>query len=274
MVEYYKVLEWNINLESNTNSSIPGFVSKSIIEQEADIVILTEFVHCNNAGDFLKNTFINKGYDYITSENSKNKKVNDIVIAWNKKKLEQDNSQQVFYSNCNKTENTPNFLTVPLKDVKNKNNFRIAGVRITMTPVNRKNYPSDLEFYSAQGSHKYKQMHMIYSTLAMLIAKKTKVLIAGDFNNFQRFTIVNNWNINRITCERGDYCLYTPYGGSWKNDNYPLDHFITKECQMMNYEYNREFTKNNNIYQNGESLEGIKSPNPDHAMLIGTLVIN
>lgn len=92
--------------------------------------------------------------------------------------------------------------------------------------------------------------------------ENAKIIIAGDFNNNRRFTICKDWNMNRLTCESGEYTVYTPEGGSWKvNDEkytFPLDHFITRNCEIKNYIYDKNY---------------IKPSYSDHAMLIGTLIL-
>ena len=281
----YKVLEWNINLRSNKKATIPKFVSEKIIKQKADIVILTEFVHCKNSDDFLRETFQENGYDYVTSENSKvpDKIANDIVIAWNNKKFNKSNGGNV---NCFKCDiNNPNFLYVSLeKSGEGKEKLNIAGIRITLTEYDKKNkypYLNKNDFYKKQAGLRYNEMKMIYHTLDSLISSYDNVLIAGDFNNYKSDTLLTEWNINRLACERKDYCVYTPQGSSWDGDcknEYALDHFITKNCSMENnsIQYNRNFTNcNKKIYYKDckFNLKGINPPYPDHAMLIGTLIL-
>lgn len=277
----YKVLEWNINLQSNKNNSIPDFVSDSIIEQNADIIIITEFVYCKNADVFLKNTFTEKGYDYTTSENSLNSNVNDVLIAWKKDKFIKEN-ESISLCSCNiSTSNIPNFIGIALK-VNNKKLY-VAGIRITMTEYNNhKKHPylSKEAFYKTQAILRCNEMRMIYYTLNKLPESYDKILIAGDFNNYSRYTVREEWNMKKITCGCHGYKPYTPEGGSWDGDcqnEYALDHFITKNCTMKNVKYNRNFTQNDEkIYYKDckYKLKDINPPYPDHAMLIGTLVID
>ena len=69
-----KVLEWNLNLRSDGKNIIPDFVGAAIKEQDADIVVLTEFVFCNKASTFLKKTFPDKDYDYYPKRSMYRKK--------------------------------------------------------------------------------------------------------------------------------------------------------------------------------------------------------
>ena len=345
-----KVLEWNLNLRSNSNYEnpdsngykIPIFVGDAIKNQDADIVILTEFVFCNKASTFLKKTFTDNDYDYYpkrsmyrkktqvnedekeprvneilidernkqaaASADEKEPRVNEILIAWKKDRIKKDriklwkNSEnEIYRQDCSKSEDVPNLLIIPLSVERLK--LWVAGVRITMT--SKKQPPKDktkrTDFYIQQAELRYNEMKMVYYHLDKKTGDKSRVLIAGDFNNYRRGTPRKEWNFNRITCNRGDYTPYTPNGDSWdgeyiKEDNTkktnnednkktnnednkktippaPEDHFITKNCFMENCKYERGFTdtdKTKKIYQ-GDSLFGIEPPNPDHAMLIGTL---
>ena len=260
-----KVLEWNLNLRSNSNYEnsdsngykIPIFVGDAIKNQDADIVILTEFVFCNKASTFLKKTFTDNDYDYYpkrsmyrkktqVNKDEKELRVNEILIAWKKDriKLWKNSENEIYRQDCSKSEDVPNLLIIPLSVERLK--LWVAGVRITMTSKNQppKDKTKRTDFYIQQAELRYNEMKMVYYHLDKKTGDKSRVLIAGDFNNYRRGTPRKEWNFNRITCNRGDYTPYTPNGDSWDK---------TKE-----------------IYQ-GDSLLGIQPPNPDHAMLIGTL---
>ena len=271
-----KVLEWNLNLRSDGKNIIPDFVGAAIKEQDADIVVLTEFVFCKNAEDFLNNTFAN-GYDYYPQKSmyDKNTQVNEILIAWKKDRIKLW-EEEIYRQDCSKSEDVPNLLIIPLSVGECK--LWVAGVRITMTSQNKvlEGKTNLTEFYIQQAELRYNEMKMVYYHLDKKAGDKARVLIAGDFNNYRRGTPRKEWNFNRITCNRGDYTPYTPNGDSWDGDKKfipaPEDHFITKNCFMENCKYERDFTKSTKeIYKNGDRLLGIQPPNPDHAMLIGTL---
>lgn len=272
-----KVLEWNLNLRSNRNNNIPDFVGDAINNQDADIVILTEFVFCENANIFLNKTFLDNDYDYYSKESmyDKNTQVNEILIAWKKDRIKLW-EEEIYRQDCSKSEDVPNLLIIPLSVGECK--LWVAGVRITMTSQNKvlEGKTNLTEFYIQQAELRYNEMKMVYYHLDKKAGDKARVLIAGDFNNYRRGTPRKEWNFNRITCNRGDYTPYTPNGDSWDGDKKyipaPEDHFITKNCFMENCKYERDFTKSTKeIYKNGDRLLGIQPPNPDHAMLIGTL---
>lgn len=298
----YKVLEWNINLRSGYRKFIPKFVAAEIENQNADIVILTEFLHFDNSKckdqdkenyfykseDFLKKTFKDNGYDYITSMSGLTFKANDVVIAWKLDKFIKNNDNQVCYFTCDiNNPNIPNFIVVCLNSIIEEKAIYVAGIRVTMTEYgSSNNYPylqgsKNKYFYSTQAVLRYNEMRMIYYTLNKLTKSDDKILIAGDFNNYSRNTVREEWNMKKITCGCHGYKPYTPSkGGSWDGDcknEYALDHFITKNCIMKYVDYNRDFTKNDKkIYYKDckYKLKDIKPPYPDHAMLIGTLVVD
>ena len=290
MKEEYKVIEWNIDMAVN-GEFIPVFVSEAIAKEEADIVILTEFAFCkdeNNQGmsaaDFLKKTFSDKGYDYYPKFPTKNtqNRADEVLIAWKREKFSVDKSCRIFSAVCSPYKNVPNFLAVPLIDADGKNKLIAAGVRITMTTARRPTEPSPTElakYYQKQAQLRYKEMMMVYAVLEMISEKDTKVLIAGDFNNYRRGTKIQEWNMDRITCGEKKYTAYTPAGGSCdistNGTEFPEDHFITRSCEIKDPDYNRGFTAyDRSIYRNGNSLYGIKPPYPDHAMLTGTLILD
>ena len=275
----YKILEWNVNLQSNTNNEIPAFVGKAIENIKADIVILTEFVFCENAEDFLQDTFVKNGYDYYPK--AKTTSVNEVLIAWKTSKLTLGDEKTIYYEKCSKDLDVPNFLTLPLVTTDGEI-LRVAGVRITMTTENEtvaKAEDRDIN-YEKQAKLRYSEMKKVYDELAKLTDDDSVVLIAGDFNNYRRYTRRPEWNYKKITCKRKEYTSYTPKGDSYDGDGKkfppaPEDHFITKNCCIKDYSYNRDFALfDTSIYRRGkDNFRGIDSPNPDHAMLIGTLII-
>ena len=277
----YKILEWNVNLQSNTNNEIPVFVGKAIENIKADIVILTEFVFCKNAHKFLQDTFAKHGYDYYPKAKTAIYEVNEILIAWKKDKLTLGDEKTIYNEVCREDWNVPNFLTISLVTTDGEI-LRVAGVRITMTTENEtvaKAEDRDIN-YEKQAKLRYSEMKKVYDELAKLTDDDSVVLIAGDFNNYRRYTRRPEWNYKKITCEREYYTSYTPKGDSYDGDGKkfppaPEDHFITKNCCIKDYSYNRDFALfDTSIYRRGkDNFRGIDSPNPDHAMLIGTLII-
>ena len=270
----YTILTWNINGRSSSSGYIPGFVGRAILEKEADIVILTEFVFCNgtagdaekkNAFEFLENIFVKNGYDYYPKEPTKNTEnhVNEILIAWKTDCFNLNPAGQIFSAVCSKERNVPNFLTISLIEKKTGTPLRVAGVRITMTTVGSENYPE-------QARLRYREMEMVYNVLELL--SEDCVLIGGDFNNYRRNTIRPEWNIHQLTCGREEYTSYTPDGDSYDGLHgappVPEDHFIAKGCTVLEYDYCRDFATGNPVYPKAPSLRYVHPPIPDHAMLI------
>ena len=61
----YKIIEWNINQATNKdgNNIIPAFVGEELINQNADVIILTEFCFCRNVVNFFTSVFKKNKYD-------------------------------------------------------------------------------------------------------------------------------------------------------------------------------------------------------------------
>lgn len=236
----YKIIEWNINQATNKNGEniIPRFVASEIEEQDADIVVLTEFCFCSNAKRFLTSVFNKNGYDYFPKEptqNTKNKQ-NEVIIAWKKAAFSLGDTPFCLTSSFDN--NVPNFTSVTLK---NENNiiFTIAGARITMALKIKHNTD-----YEKQAELRKKQMEQIYNELK----SKNKVIVAGDFNNYRRGTSLS-WNINQLTCDQKEYICHTPTGQSINAEKvfstayeFAEDHFITKSIELTDEQYDRNFT--------------------------------
>lgn len=229
----YKILVWNINQATDRyrRNNIPDFVRDELINKSADIVILTEFCHCNNSEVFIKETFTNKGYDYRFT-NNKTDKQNDVLIAW---KQELFKFQSVEVIKTTKVNNMPNFLIVHLKN-NSGNKVSIAGLRITL-----KSYINRRE-------------QMVYALEK--VKDYENIILGGDFNNLRRGTAIKEWNLNEILkiCNKYEFDLHTPEGQSIYQEQaqsldfeFAEDHFITKgtNIKMREYYYDRGFTKKN-----------------------------
>lgn len=273
----YNIIEWNINMRSNVTKDIPeliyNVIDKKYKNNQADIVVLTEFVLGRNSEDFFE-LLKNIGYDYSCTDcNSKisdGKNVNEVLIMWDRNKFELNESKEKFSNNRERGENSPDFLSLCLIDKKHGISFRIAGVRITIN--------SNVKNYKSEGEHRYAQMLSVYKELDKITDENEKIVICGDFNYFRRNTTVESWNIGRLNCGKEEYSVFTPDGSSIdcinSNSDFPEDSFITKNCRVCDCKYERDFIEQNpQIYKQGEKLKGIPIGYPDHAILTGTIIL-
>lgn len=59
-----------------------------------------------------------------------------------------------------------------------------------------------------------------------------------------------------------------------KEYEFAEDHFITKNCALNEYAYNRDFvSRDSDVYKNGKNLKNIGEGYLDHAILIGKLSV-
>lgn len=184
-----KICVWNINSATNKNIFTPEFVGEEIEYQDSDFFILTEFCKTQNYKSFIQKYFVNKGYDYVLSNNPANH--NDILVAWKKDRntvIEKVNNIETNYT-------TPNFAYVKLQDTRGFE-FVLAGVRIT------------IESYE----NREKQLRSVLDTLKL----NDKVIIGGDFNCLRRGTTEKKWNISILSqiSEQAGFKLVTPKGQS------------------------------------------------------------
>ena len=75
-----KVLGWNINQRSGLGKEIPEFVLQELLEQDADVIVLTEVVKNDSLLVFLQKMH-EAGYE---SAISKNEDTNEVCIGTRK----------------------------------------------------------------------------------------------------------------------------------------------------------------------------------------------
>lgn len=255
MGEKYKVIEWNINQRSGFGSEyIPEFVSDEIIEQKADVIVLTEFFWCSNAEDFLKKTFTDHGYSYDTSTNED---TNNVVIAWLNSKLTKiDVDKSVITMGNN---NVPNYLRVDLKELDG-NVFSVVGVRIRIvSSIQRK-----------------EEMKFILDKLKEI---SNPIILTGDFNNNRRATIDPNWSLKVIDeMIEKNFTRYTPSGQSIYQENamcgynyeFAEDHIMVRDMIIYEESYDRNFVcKALEYYPWGKDFKDVGPGYPDHAIVKG-----
>ena len=262
-----KICVWNINSATNKNIFTPEFVGEEIKYQDSDFFILTEFCKTRNYKSFIQTYLVNKGYDYVLSNNTANH--NDILVAWKKDRytmLEKVNNIETNHT-------TPNFAYVKLKDT-NGFEFVLSGVRIT------------IESYE----NREKQLRFVLDTLKSY----DRVIIGGDFNCLRRGTTKRKWNISILSqiSKQAGFKLVTPKGQSIFEENaiseeyeFAEDHFVVKNMLIENEVYDRDFTdRYKDVYTHGKNFSvydfasrrkmwsiNFGSGIPDHAILSGSI---
>ena len=73
-----KVLGWNINQRSGLGKEIPELVFQELLEQDADVIVLTEVVKNESFSVFIQK-MRDAGYE---SAISKNENTNEVCILW------------------------------------------------------------------------------------------------------------------------------------------------------------------------------------------------
>lgn len=258
----YSAMGWNLNQRSGFGGlGIPEFVSDEIADQDADIVVLTEFYNCINADAFLKQTFTDRGYSY---ETTKNEGTNEVVVAWKDccfTKVDVDNTAVTTKDN-----NVPNFLRVDLMDL-NGEVISVIGTRIRI-----------VDYVKRQ-----EEMRFI---LAKAQKISNPIIMIGDFNNNRRETTVPDWSlkvIDSMLTESG-FVRYTPKGQSIYQEKsrrgyayeFPEDHIMVRDMQVEIEDYDRDFVYRalehypwGKDFQSGNYKQAIKPGFPDHAIVKG-----
>lgn len=254
-----KIMVWNINQRSNFRGKkkLAPIIFDEINENNADIVILTEFVKLENYSQFIEQL---ETINYTVMCDPRDSKVNQILIAV-KNKIIGDNPFKIetLPNIDSETQLFPNFLHVSFKYQNEKLN--IIGTRIRI-----KN-SSSLDFQERK-----LQLDTLTSYLDTLGGA---VLVAGDWNNgyfkdeetplsysgksreFYSYPLLRE-ETNSINFE-----IHTPEEStSWKN--FKLDHILTKGLNLINPMYSWNFTKRESYQPNTLGI-------PDHAILTATI---
>ena len=264
-----KVIGWNINQRSGMGKGIPELVPQELLEQDSDIIVLTEVVKNDSFPVFLQK-MRKAGYESATS---KNETTNEVCILW-KAELYQlltvDDSLITAMENDN-----PNYLSVQLKDHEGKT-FNVVGYRIR---VGNKETTGEYE-------GRARQMRIVTEKLAAL---NGPALVVTDSNNLRRGATIKEWNLSVLDSMLADvgFIRNTPAGSSIfaetaRSTEYEFaeDHIIAKGVEVRDVEYDRNFVKRDpDVYIWGKDftkhIEGtshneyIPVGYPDHAIVKG-----
>lgn len=260
-----KVLGWNINQRSGLGRAIPELVLQELLEQDADVIVLTEVVKNDSLSVFLQK-MREAGYGSAISKN-------EVCILW---KVEYYQLLKVDDSLITAKENdNPNYLMVELKN-QNDKKFNVVGYRIR---VGSKESTNEYE-------GRARQMKIVTEKLALLTGP---TMVVTDSNNLRRGATRKEWNLSILDSMlvAVGFKRNTPEGSSIYAETavspeyeFAEDHIITKEIEISDFEYDRDFVKRNTeVYMWGKDftkrIEGtclykqIRVGFPDHAIVKG-----
>lgn len=280
-VSKLKIIEWNINQRSGSESKeIPPFIGEEIKKQNADIVVLTEFYKAENWVKFISDTFSSYKYFYTMNPD----KQNDVLIAIkNTHKITHVEYLYSEYGNDN-----PNLLRVDI--IADGKPLTVIGIRIRVSNYGKKpkreDFNTDKDFSEAYskweksfiGEKKWrkKQNNIIINHVRRL---ENPAVIVGDFNCFKSEYIDDIWCMQKVkkTYEDEHYEWNHIDGSSIYSENsgFAEDHIITKDLLVREQIYSRDFaiaSGRKGAYPKGKNFTETRVPNPDHAILIATII--
>ena len=264
-----KVLGWNINQRSGLGKEIPELVLQELLDQDADVIVLTEVVKNDSLSAFIQK-MREAGYESVVS---KNENTNEVCILWKAdlyQLLNVDDSLVTAKENDN-----PNYLMVELKD-QNDKKFNVVGYRI------RVGSRESVDEYEGRA----RQMKIVTEKLAALTGP---TMVVTDSNNLRRGATRKEWNLSILDSMLSEvgFKRNTPEGSSIYAETaaspeyeFAEDHIITKEIEVRDLEYDRDFVKRDTgVYMWGKDftkhIEGTSFYKqicvgfPDHAIVKG-----
>ena len=261
-----KVIGWNINQRSGMGKGIPQFVIDELIDQNADIIVLTELFQHSTIGNFWAE-MERAGYQHAVTQNNG---TNEVGILWKRDVYTfhaVDDSVVTTMKN-----NHPNFLLVDLED-QNGQFLTVAGFRIRMVDY----------------SQRAEELKIVVNKAK---EKKNPVLMIADCNNLRRETTETSWNLQVVDhiLSQGGFERHTPCGQSIFEEHadrgyayeFAEDHLITRDIVVELGDYEREFVRRDRIaYPWGKDFQthdkehrrrvSVEPGFPDHAIVKGYL---
>ncbi len=281
-----RIIEWNINQRANhiNTEEIPPYVAMSLLDEDPDFFILTEFYKVKRWEDFEKSL---PHYELFFTENSCQHQ-NDVCIGIKK---DYPNPQMVSMMDSTRENHHPNFLHVSV-DVDGIS-LNIIGTRIRIPT--RKDVPASSE---ENQNYRLDQLKMLESYLDHV---PDPIIVLGDFNNYRRGhspatlemlhsnskskCTLFNMTVIQEHLEKIGFTMHTPDGYSWGKNNpnikyqFAQDHAFTKGLKLVKSavdaeegEYHGHYTDEfmkfaPDIYENN-CIHNIHTPYPDHKMLV------
>jgi len=275
-----RILEWNINGRSGFSGAyaIPPFVASEVLNKEADIILLNEFVL--TAGWHCFKSIVEVEYELFASPYVSGQ--NGILIGLRKKVNGLDYNSIKIITEMNTQYERPNFLQVDFNYMNS--HYSVIGVR------------SRVGFEKSEGVTT--QLQAIYQHL-LSFNRKNKIICAGDYNAFPRVL----WKTTEIegtlsdTLEAKGFGICCPaYDGvsdsyirrkgdyikwSFVRENGGkslLDHLIYLGVGIEKADYDWKFvTRENGYIKEGRDIKAEDNKEflkcyPDHAILVVDLI--
>ncbi len=290
-----KILNWNLNQRSSDCiKSLPPFVVKEIMQQKADIIVLTELGVLKDFKETVLYKTLSKKY-FIETNSEKNMDGNKILIGVSKKIVNNYSGNFLFiddeFINTPNNEVYPNYLHVDLS-LRNIT-LHIIGVRIRIGNGEREDYLCRKVQLKNLLSHIENQ-------------QLENVVIVGDFNNSRIMGDISktyndvrhlyrydrqgnesvlydtyNYHILKDKFANESFKVSTPnkdsqYSFFIDNFGYKLDHIFSKGLIITEPTYSWDFTHCNHDCNCDKKPYHINyspvPPYPDHAMLIANII--
>lgn len=264
-----KIIGWNINQRSGIGSRIPEWVEEELLEQKADIIVLTELYKVGNIEKFW-NKMKASGYEYAITHNGAG--MNEVGILW---RTELYTLIAVDDSVVSKAgNNAPNLLIVDLED-RHHNGITVAGFRIRIV----------------EHRERAKELQAVMDKVGQY---QNPVIMVADGNNLRRGTEETAWNLKVMDemLRASGFQRNTPDGSSIfgeHSDNgkayeFAEDHIIGRNVKITMEPYDRDFVRRAPlIYLHGKDFqwinfeigetESILPGFPDHAIVKGYYAI-
>lgn len=260
-----KIIGWNINQRSGMGGRIPDWVAEELLEQKADIIVLTELYRATNI-EKLWNKMKDSGYEYAITKNGAG--MNEVGILWRKELytlIAVDDSVVSEAAN-----NAPNLLIVDLED-RHHNRITVVGFRIRIV----------------EHGERVKELQTVIDKVGQY---RNPVIMVADGNNLRRGTEETVWNLKVMDEMLGasGFRRNTPEGSSifaeqserGREYEFAEDHIIDRNMKITMEPYDRDFVRRAPlIYLHGKDFQWINSENgemenilpgfPDHAIVKG-----
>ena len=264
-----KIIGWNINQRSGMGSRIPEWVEDELLEQKADIIVLTELYKVGNIEKF-RNKMKASGYEYAITHNGAG--MNEVGILWRKELYTLIAVDDSVVSKAGN--NAPNLLIVDLED-RHHNRITVAGFRIRIV----------------EHRERAKELQAVMDKVEQY---QNPVIMVADGNNLRRGTEETAWNLKVMDemLRASGFQRNTPDGSSIfgeHSDNgkayeFAEDHIIGRNVKITMEPYDRDFVRRaQHIYLHGKDFqwinfeigetESILPGFPDHAIVKGYYAI-
>lgn len=274
-IDELKVIHWNINNRRMIDT--PIMIATAIGKENADIVVLTEFLKTPNYNKIVEG-LEDFGYKVFLDNRKHKKNIMQVLIAVKsnliteedciKAEILYDNEENIFaeikanehFEDILKKQN-PNFLRVDIKLTINNHSYplTIIGTRIR---VGMKKNSDDLQT-NRENEQKFRKSQFENLLIEINNSRKENenIIVVGDFNISPGYEgHYWNWKDFKQLLKEKNYNLYSPKNGySPFESTWKLDHLIASDtinCKFIEYHKDK--------WPKGENY-------PDHSILRATI---